>query len=179
MRLMRSFFLKSACCSVYAHSIFIVVHSSAVPLLVINHFEFNWVHLSIPLLLCSGNCFVEKSSREDEETKLPPALRVTWAPNSASQCRTARDVRPLLWTENTLRHTPTLHCWTSQRCEGCPAISLDCELSVSMNTHNTWPSDVTSLTISQLPTWAVWPPPTYHPSPAQSHTNTHTCRRPK
>lgn len=91
------------------------------------------VFMSLPL--CSGDCFVEKSSREAEEKKLPPALRVARVQNPASKCRAARDVRATWWTENMQTH-PNSSLLSSQRCDGCPALSLDWDTSVYMNTHN-------------------------------------------
>lgn len=87
--------------------------------------------------LCLGDCFVEKSSREAEEKKLPPALRVSRAPNPAGNCRAARDVRAGLRTDNTCRRTTARHCWTARDVRPAPTLFLDWEMSVFINTRNT------------------------------------------
>lgn len=94
-----------------------------------------------PVPLCLGDCFVEKSAREAEEKKLPPALRVARAPNPASLRRAAGDVRTPLWTEKYTQTHPNSSLLNSQSCEGCPTICLDWEMSVYMNTHYI-PSDI-------------------------------------
>lgn len=103
---------------------------------------------------------MEKSSREDEEKKLPPALRVARAQKPAGFRRAAGDVK--VAPEKNWKLTQTHHSsflQNSQRCEGWPCslhgLRNVCQHKYTLVILRLPFSPQTLLTTSQLGMWAA------------------------